>query len=501
MIHWASSSVTIGTICLLLGASCALAQERHVLKVDGQARTMAFSPDGKLLAARVDRRSIPGAPAHSIVLFSVPQRVTLRTIELEIPPSIKSFAFSPDGRSFVAADTDRIRLWDTSDWHEGRPVPTTGGAQTLCFSPDSKRLYYACYRAAHNDTTGNVRIWDLDASAEVEVLDLKKLSIRCVALSADGTQLVHTVSGRGKNGGVHLRNSETFELKSRLPISLVDQSDAPWVAIAPQGNLVAVSTSRLLAVWEPRTNRLVQLATFGPSANFPHNETCLAFSPSGLQIAASASGRNTDVVFWDVRTRTADRVLRHPNGFHLGDVAFHQLVCIWLPRFSRIPGRRCTSGTWMFQSRRAACPDDVVMLQLRRHKMAEVPLAEDDEVVQAFLTEGLDEPLDEGDGVGRPEGRLQHPQFLGGGQLGVECGAELGVPVVHNGVSSQAFLASVFHKGQAFDELHLVRRGSVAGIGGFQARITRCGGGREERAGGKWRAGAVLAEARRWASA
>jgi hypothetical protein len=41
----------------------------------------------------------------------------------------------------------------------------------------------------------------------------------------------------------------------------------------------------------------------------------------------------------------------------------------------------------------------------------------------------------------------------------------------------------------------------VAGIGRFQSRITRCGGGDEEGAGCEWRAGAVLAEARCGASA
>ena len=50
-------------------------------------------------------------------------------------------------------------------------------------------------------------------------------------------------------------------------------------------------------------------------------------------------------------------------------------------------------------------PLRVVVLDVLPHQVVEMLLAEDQEVVQALDLQRLNEPLDEGIGVGRPDGR------------------------------------------------------------------------------------------------
>lgn len=77
--------------------------------------------------------------------------------------------------------------------------------------------------------------------------------------------------------------------------------------------------------------------------------------------------------------------------------------------------------------------------------MVQVPLAEHHEVIQAFLAQSLNEPLDEGYGVRRAKGRLLNSQ-PGCLQLPVESCGELCIPIVHDDVGTQRVLASMFYE-------------------------------------------------------
>lgn len=163
-----------------------LAQEPIALAVEGQARSVEYSPDGRLLAAFVNRRSARGESGPVIVVYDVAQRTKTHTLDLVRSPSIKSFAFSPDGQVLAAASTDRIRLWNTGAWTELEAIPAIGAVQSICFSPDGGRLYHAC-AVTGDDLTGNVRIWDLHRRAEARVLDLKSQAIRTSRSWPSGT--------------------------------------------------------------------------------------------------------------------------------------------------------------------------------------------------------------------------------------------------------------------------------------------------------------------------
>src|SRR5436190_4300173 len=74
-----------------------------------------------------------------------------------------------------------------------------------------------------------------------------------------------------------------------------------------------------------------------------------------------------------------------------------------------------------------------------------MPFPEHDEMVEAFLTERLDESLHEGARIGRTKGSLLDPQasILQGR---IKADGELGVAIVHHDVGADTRSLSVLHK-------------------------------------------------------
>ncbi len=138
------------------------------------AHALAFSHDGRRLAG-------PG-PDASLVLYAVE---TARPIlRFEGPPeAILSLAWSPDGRTLVAAVSRHVmRVWDASDGHLiHRNFGThKGPVASVAFSPDGRTIASASY-----DRT--VKLWSLEEPRRPRaVLEGHTDEVSAVAFSPDG---------------------------------------------------------------------------------------------------------------------------------------------------------------------------------------------------------------------------------------------------------------------------------------------------------------------------
>jgi len=110
--------------------------------------SMAFSPDGRLLASCSEDQTVRVWDVTRGTQLAVLRGHTDRVL---------AFAFSPDGTRIASGSDDRtIRLWDTQFFEEVGQLDGHGAyVISLVFSPDGRRLF-----SGSGDYT--VRVWELD---------------------------------------------------------------------------------------------------------------------------------------------------------------------------------------------------------------------------------------------------------------------------------------------------------------------------------------------------
>jgi hypothetical protein len=120
---------------------------------NGGVRSVAFSPDGRLLAS--------GSDDGTVKLWDVATGQEVRTLSGHTD-SVLSVAFSPDGRLLASGSWDKtVKLWDvgvaTKDFSsppEVRTLRGAGGVLSLAFSPDGRLL-------ASGSADGAVKLWNV----------------------------------------------------------------------------------------------------------------------------------------------------------------------------------------------------------------------------------------------------------------------------------------------------------------------------------------------------
>ena len=243
---------------------------------------VAFSPDGKLLAA-VDT-------AGYVRLWDPATRQAVGApLPVVTNGSVYGVAFSPDGKLLATADTaGYVRLWDPATQHAvGAPVlaSATGGLNGVTFSPDGKLL-------ATDGGDGNVRLWN-PATRRNPAGPLPPVTdgVNGVAFSPDG-KLLATAGG---DGNVRLWDPASRQSAGVLPAEAGPGSRVNGVAFSPDGKLLASANGdTTIGLWNPVT---------GQASGGFSGRNAVAFSPNGtLLAAADTDGR---VRTWDLATRQA----------------------------------------------------------------------------------------------------------------------------------------------------------------------------------------------------
>jgi WD40 repeat protein len=141
----------LAVVVILTSSAAAGSRERLSFKIPHDERSplysVALSTDGKTVAAG----------GFEKVYVCDGDTGKLRAT-LALADEVSALAFSPDGKSLAAVDRHAVKLWDTATNKEtARFAPEKGGhVLSLAFSPDGKTL-------AVGSAGGVVTLWDVSA--------------------------------------------------------------------------------------------------------------------------------------------------------------------------------------------------------------------------------------------------------------------------------------------------------------------------------------------------
>jgi WD40 repeat protein len=210
---------------------------------------LAFSPDGNFLAWSTGTAFAPGEAAPVIWLWDIAAGRLARPL-VETPTghqsvySPRTLAFSPDGNILAAGGDDRvIRLWNLADGtlrstFTGHPNAT----MSLAFAPDGAFL-------ASGGGDGTVKLWNVADGALTATVPASSRWIRSVVFAPDGKMLASAEEDRT----IKLWDAAS----GRLLRSLADQRWPRSLAFAPDGRfLVSGGQDGLVKLWNPATGEL-----------------------------------------------------------------------------------------------------------------------------------------------------------------------------------------------------------------------------------------------------
>jgi WD40 repeat protein len=267
------------------------------LRVGSRVFSVAFSPDGGLLAC--------GCENEDIRLWN---RVNGQCTLLEGHTSwVRSVSFSPDGNFLASGSADRtIRLWKLADQSCRVLEGHSSWVMSVAFSPDGSTI-------ASGSADGSVSLWDVREGRRIRTLrDNRMMGVYSVAWAPDGK-----TAAAGYNGGKILEwnlsaigeglNSATCYIQAHRRV-------VHNISYSPDGSYLASdSNDATIKLW-------AVVADLSCSKVFTgHCDRVLSvcFSPNGKIIASGSSDKS--IRLWNVKAGNGTCLLHLP-AHHEGNV-------------------------------------------------------------------------------------------------------------------------------------------------------------------------------------
>ncbi len=329
-------------------------------------RSVAFSPDGKTLAASGQNYNVAtGVSSGVLELWSVATSALTKSLGTAAASGVNGVAFSPDGSTLAAGGSSGaagqsstvLELWSVPGGTRITKLSAADLVHAVAFSPDGKTL--ADGGVLNVGEYGVAHRWNVSTGTLLETVNTVAIgNVQSIAFSPDGKTLASTEGGYDSLGkyftAINLRSISTGVLLTSLPTAANDF--APSVAFSPDGNTLAIGGTNytetptgptykgVLELWNVSTGK--RIASLPTAANGIVKS--VAFSPNGRRLAIGGANSIPGLVpspvleMWNVSTATLitsqtrsdpgggyTSVVFSPDGATLGVGGFGGTLEIW----------------------------------------------------------------------------------------------------------------------------------------------------------------------------
>ena len=301
--------------------------ERREVHAQGLGRNvrvmgcLTFSPDGRILACgSTELTNRPNPALAAIRLWDVARSKELFQIRAH-SLAITSLSFSPDGATLASTGTDRtVRFWDVTTGHDALPdYGHRSAVRALVVSPDDRTVFTG-------GDDGTVRQWNLASGREMGVVATFARTADTLAIAPDGMTLLVG----GSQGGTFVLWSIAEKCEIREFPRVTPKNPVRHIAFSPDGKTVAserriwdVTTGRVMVSFRDRDESNDANANFFPVFYSSDGRQVITTENEGVRVWDIALGKQTR---WAVRSRIHhDRTALSPDGRYLatGGVVGH----------------------------------------------------------------------------------------------------------------------------------------------------------------------------------
>lgn len=312
-------------------------------KFDVEAGVLAFSPDGKLLAAGGGYTG--NGPDKPLALVNPD---TGRILETLAPPEgggPTSAVFSPDEKYLITTNVvvnrngeqpweprSAILVWEVPSWNLlHRLKPDSGiSNDALAISPDSKILAVGGWSAGQPGRNNFLSLWDITSGQPLRTLPGHEGGNLAVAFSPDGKVLA-------SGGADPILRRWSVSTGQEIQLENAHAGAVTTLSFSPDGTTLASgSTDHTIRTWDPLTGR--QRAVLPGHSDRAHLQA-ITYSPDGKYLASGAN-HDSNVILWDVQQQKEVRrfpdhqygvasVAFSPDGEKLATGALDRQVRIW----------------------------------------------------------------------------------------------------------------------------------------------------------------------------